>query len=424
MRCIIISIILYVLIAGCEGCSVGAGNAAGSVRVSSIKPAEPLLQQSNMEYQGAFRLPRGRHGISPQVYDSFAYGGTALAYNPANDSLFVVGHDWEQRVAEIRIPKIVNNTQLDKLSVAGVIQGVHDITEGRMANILAGESFFPGTVKIGGLLVYNGKLVGTSYAYFDGAGQAALSHFISSPNLSATGDFQGMFKVGLNIGAGFVDGYMALIPKAWQAFFGGPALTGNAALGVVSRTSYGPSSFVFDPDELGRENPVPAAAVVYYPQKHATLGDWGSTNPYFNGTTQIRGLVFPAGWRSVLFFGRHGTGKFCYGAGIGEAALATTSGQCYDPADSSKGTHGYPYVYQVWAYDALDLLAVKNGEKKPWGIKPYAIWQFNLPFGKSNAIINGAAYDPQGRRIFISAAYGDNDGMPLIHVFELKEERK
>jgi hypothetical protein len=426
MRFVLFSLLLCTLMAGCEGCSGSSKADAGLARIPQSTPSEPLLQQGNMVYQGAFRLPGGKYGAAQQN-DSLAYGGTALAYNPTNNSLFMVGHDWEQLVAEISIPQIVNSTQLTSLNTARVLQGLYDITEGHRANIGAGGAAMSGTIKIGGLMVSGGRLIGTSYAYFDGNGEAKLSHFTSGLNLSTRGDFVGMFQVGSSAEgslAGLVDGYMAQIPQQWQADFGGPALTGNAALSIISRTSYGPSAFVFDPAELGNKIPLPATAVVYYPQTHATLGDWGSTNPYFNGATQITGLVFPTGWRSVLFFGRHSTGTFCYGEGTGDSSLAATSGYCYDPAGSSKGTHAYPYVYQVWAYDALDLLSVKNGEKNPWDIKPYAVWQLNFPFGNANAIINGAAYDPDSQRIFISEAYGDNYGMPLIHVYRLQTKNK
>jgi len=46
-----------------------------------------LLRQSDLVYQGAFRLPSGAVGTS-----SFAYGGTALAFNAARRSLVLVGH--------------------------------------------------------------------------------------------------------------------------------------------------------------------------------------------------------------------------------------------------------------------------------------------------------------------------------------------
>ena len=46
------------------------------------------LQPPDLVYQGAFRVPGGSFAGS-----SFEYGGTALAFNPSNGSLFIVGHD-------------------------------------------------------------------------------------------------------------------------------------------------------------------------------------------------------------------------------------------------------------------------------------------------------------------------------------------
>src|SRR5688572_29206030 len=49
--------------------------------ISTALQAQPLLRQADLVYQGAFRLPPGQVGQS-----SFAYGGSALAYNAANNS--------------------------------------------------------------------------------------------------------------------------------------------------------------------------------------------------------------------------------------------------------------------------------------------------------------------------------------------------
>src|SRR6185436_6611985 len=117
------------------------------------------------------------------------------------------------------------------------------------------------------------------------------------------------FQVG-RLGAGYVSGYFGLVPAAWQTALGGPVLNGQCCLGIISRTSYGPALFAIDPTRLTASNPLPATPLVYYPQANP-LAEWDSTNPYFNGTTEIRGVVFPEGTRSVLFFGRHGTGEFC-----------------------------------------------------------------------------------------------------------------
>jgi len=182
---------------------------------------------------------------------------------------------------------------------------------------------------------------------------------------------------------------------------------------------------VIDPSYLGVIDPLPNIPLVHYPNAHK-LAPWEGTNALFNGTTEVRGVVFPEGWRSVLFFGRHGTGPFCYGPGTSDPALAGTPAPggvdvwCYDPTSASKGTHAYPYVYYVWAFDALHLADVRNGRKQPWEVRPYATWQLGLPAGITNPIhLGGATFDPATGRLFLSQMFG-NGLLPLIHVFTLE----
>jgi len=359
----------------------------------------PLIQKADLIYQGAFRLPSGIFGGS-----TFYYGGTGCAYNPTNNSLFLVGQN-EYMVAEVNIPQIVNSAQLRQLATASVRQPFTDASEGKMATVDTS------TVKVGGFMVFGGQLYGTAYSYYDADGTQMLSHYRSSLDLAVKGDVQGMYQVG-RLGAGFVSGYMTAIPFEWQSILGGPALTGQCCIPIISRTSFGPATFVFDPNDLGVKNPVPVIPLIYYPQSHP-LAQADTTNPYFNLATEIRGIVFPQGTRSVLFFGRQGIGPYCYGTGQ----------DCHDPTDGAKGTHSYPYVYQVWSYDASDLFKVKNGQLQPWDIRPYAIWDFDFPISTENKHIGGAVYDPQTERLFVSQQCVDwfgLDCMPLIHVFTIQ----
>ena len=160
-------------------------------------------------------------------------------------------------------------------------------------------------------------------------------------SLSTAGQVTGPLRVG-PLGAGFYSGYMGLIPAEWQAKFGGPALTGNADLGIISRTSYGPAASAFDPSNISGTGAQP---LVYYPEAHQTLGPWGGANQFYGGADTMRGIVFPSGTSTVLFFGKHG-GTFCYGVGTSNQSLdGKPSGNgvdpyCYDPDDGGKGVHG------------------------------------------------------------------------------------
>jgi len=364
-----------------------------------------LVHETDLAYLGAFKLPSGTFGAS-----SFGYGGTALAFNPANNSLFIVGHDWHQAIAEISIPTLSTSSSLSNLSTAGVLQPFVNVTS-RVPNYTLED-----TVKVGGLQVANGQLIVSLYEYYDGDADAQNSHYkLSSLNLSSA-SVTGLFKVGNN-GGGYVGGYMAEVPDDWQDDFGAPYMTGLSGVAVIARTSAGPGAFGFDPAQLGGTT-APTTSLVYYPYWHGgshpddhPLADVDSTNPFYNTSTQIRGLVFPEGSESVLFFGSHGIGTWWYGSNGDYPGLN-------DPARTSKGEHAYPYVYQVWAYDANDLRDVKNGIKEPWEVQPYDVWNYEPPFAASSGHAGGVAYDPTTGRIFVAQPYGDGE-RPVIYVYQV-----
>jgi hypothetical protein len=359
----------------------------------------PLVQQSNLVYEGAFRVPEGRIGGS-----TFAYGGYALAYNAEHNSLFMVGHAQEQQVAEISIPDIRTGSGLSELATATVLQPFADVLENRMDVVNPND----GNAKmIGGMLPYQGKLFISVYASYDAALTQVLSHFISGTTLGTTGDLRGPFRVG-TVGAHFIDGYFGEVPATLQAMLGGPVVNGHCCISIVSGTSYGPALFAINPSDIGAKTPAPATALVYYPNDHF-VNDWNVKSTFFNGSTSVRGVVIPAGTRSVLFFGTQGLGPFCYGGGDA----------CKDPANPYQGAHAYPYVSYVWAYDANDLAAVKSGKKKPWDVRPYGTWQLSLPFANDEIpAINGATFDPHTGRLFITRHKGDGE-RPLVHVFTI-----
>lgn len=379
--------------------AVVAGGAVSRSANLSVIVQSALVHEDALTYQGAFRLPGPDWGPS-----TFAYGGAAIAFNPARQSLFLVGHPYMQQVAEVAVPEIRMAPSIDGLATAPFLQPLTDITEGRLADI---NPIDPNSKMIGGLLPYDGHLFFTGYSYYDGLGSQQGSHFIAGLDLAAPGDISGPFAIGPM--AGYVSGYMGLVPQAWQAAMGGPVLNGQCCLNVISRTSFGPALFTIDPAKIGTPD-MKATPLVYYPIDHP-LGDWAGTNPYFNGSTQVTGVVFPENSNSVLFFGRHGLGPFCYGTGV----------ECNDPADNNKGTHAYPYVPYVWAYDAAELAEVAQGRREPWDVRPYATWSLQSPYQAWTGPLAGAAYDAATGRIFLVQAMGDGV-MPLVHVFTVARQ--
>jgi hypothetical protein len=360
-----------------------------------------LVRFWNLVYAGSFGVPHGAV-LRSSAGNGFDYGGTAPAFNPVNGTLFLLGHVYDQQTAELNIPAVLG-TSAESIPTATVRTPFVDALEGHLQDVAAGQG--DSNTQIAGQLVFKNQLYINPYVYYGDT--TAKSHWRRSPNLTATGTLQGPFAVG-PLGPDFYTGYMGLIPAEWQAALGGPVLMGNCCISLVARTSLGPSVSALDPAQFGNAT-VPASVLLAYPQAHQTLWVYGTagTNIYFNGSTQIKGVVFPAGTSSVLFFGRHGLGPYCYGDGD----------ECNDPDVSDKGEHAYPYAYYVWAYDAHDLAAVKAGQKQPWDVRPYAVWSLTLPTPDTHGHhIGGVAYDPATGRIFVSQLYGDGN-YPVIHVF-------
>lgn len=119
-----------------------AGNTSGSLPandtanpspyVPSSAPTE-LVQPSDLQYLGAFRLPDDSGG------SSWGYSGYAMTFYPGGDpsgpddgfpgSLYAVGHDHQQMVSEITIPKPVIGS-LDSMNSAATLRPFTDITNG------------------------------------------------------------------------------------------------------------------------------------------------------------------------------------------------------------------------------------------------------------------------------------------------------
>jgi hypothetical protein len=403
------------------GGTVAALQVFDAPRVAPIRPPQQpapgsrRLSFDDLIYQGAFRLPAETNG------DSFSFGGQTLAYKPATDTLLVGTRSG--KVAEVTIPAAAKATRLEGLPTAAYVNGFRDPADGHIRDI--GDD----GVALDGLLVHDGRLYGTGLIYYDATHSQRLTHFGRSLDLSRP-EVSRIYQVGETGKAGFVAGYMSSIPAEWRTALGGTAVTGQCCIPIVGRTSWGPSLFSWNPAELGRRDPVPVTPLLYYTKQHATLGSWEGSNEVYGGTTQMAGVAIIDGTRTVLFAGRNGVGPFCYGEGTSNAGKAnerTPDGEkyCYDPTSSDKGQHAYPYRLQFWAYDVLDLAAVRSGKKEPWEVEPYGVWPFELPsIGEPHPRLGRMTYDPQRRRLFISQLFAERSGfdyLPMIHIFKVRE---
>lgn len=367
----------------CAALVCGAVIATGDSGVSAEEQDAtglPLVQPGDLTYLGSFNVPQFDGGGTARE-QALTYGGFALGMSPTG--LYYGCHDWHERLAEISIAGVGGTASI--LQPCTPVPGLNQIDQDQ--------------INLGGTLFWNGRLIVSAYAYYDGDGSASRSHAVGSPSISGFTAFQPLGS----IGAGRVGGYMGVVPEEWRGLLGGPAFTGQCCIGIISRSSFGPSLTVFDPDDVGGGG-VPATSLLWYPESNPLSG-WSSTGELFNGSTQMGGAAFVPGTRSVIFFGRHGVGPFCYGSGSG----------CGDPEDSSQGTHAYPYRRQAWFYDAADLARVRAGQLQPSQVRPYAVVALPGAGGRGSRVPQ-TAFDPVTRRVYMADAYHDN---PRIHVYEI-----
>ncbi len=376
-----------------------------AVPMSAPAPSGTLLRPDDFTYLGALNLPNGQYG--PDGYFVFGYGGRNIAYNPANDSLFMTGHDYVQGIAEVTIPALVGGGTVGSFNTATVLQPFFQPLGVMPNNTLARVP--PRTLEIGGLMVVGSTLVGTTYDFYDGIVDAVGSHFIFDSLTLSADVLRGYYAVAPT--AGRTAGTMFPVPTAWQARLGYPYMTGQGNIAIIGRCSSGPGAYGFNPADftpstLAGVGQAPSTAYLGYGIDFP-LGPYQfSVSPLENGSGEFRGGAFIPGTDTVLFTGRMATNYVTYISGGGPTGLNNE------------------YEYIMWFYDANDLLAVKNGTKQPYEIVPYAAWNLTVPFVSAlNALeFGGACFDPATNRLFLSFMYANNAGfaaLPVVGVWHV-----
>ncbi|MFO0571415.1 MAG: hypothetical protein U0263_37645, partial [Polyangiaceae bacterium] len=81
------------------------------------------------------------------------------------------------------------------------------------------------------------------------------------------------------------------------------------------------------------------------------------------------------------------------------------------------------YAHFYWFWDVADLIAVKNGQKQPYDVQPYAYGEFPTPF-KSREI-GGGAFDAATGLLYLNVLNADHDQgtyavPPLVVVYKIE----
>lgn len=138
-----------------------------------------------------------------------------------------------------------------------------------------------------------------------------------------------------------------------------------------------------------------------------------------------KGTCFPAGSKTVLSIGNGGGGMWTY-SGNGEITGGDVylggglfnGAKTFDPSALTRGPHAYSLTNgcKIWAYDADELVKVKQGTKTYTQSQPYAVFSITLPYTQSMASI---AYDDATGRLYIAQPPDYIGGNGAIHVFQI-----
>ena len=377
-----------------------------------------LASVEDFQYVGAFRLPSKKYGESDL---NFSQG--PIAFNPDRKSLFIVGHAHQQAVAEFAIPELVDSTILTELNMCGdPIQPFASILDRASGGNPQGNN------RIGGMLYVPGpngpELLINAYEYYDAPGDNTLSMLVvrDANNLAAS-DVDGYFEVQGR--PGHTAGWMSPIPDSWRSDLGGDFLTGNSSgIPIISRTSVGPSAFVFNPgDVVGKKSvstPIATTRLLDFSlahRLHEDLSNESRSNELWNHLSRaVYGLIVP-GTRTYATFGHSGGNQSSVGYKIVQDNGRRTGGYASFAVDDN-----YHYY---WLWDVADLVQVRAGQEEPHEVRPYEYGIFPTPFEGQTHELGGGAFDAATGRIYLTAQKADREqgryaNPPVVMAYQVR----
>ncbi|TXD36958.1 hypothetical protein FRC98_09460 [Lujinxingia vulgaris] len=374
-------------------------------------PDDARVTPDAFNFVGAFRVPAGEFGNS-----SMNYSEGPIALHPERPSVFLVGHSHHQAIAEFTIPELVDSAVVAELNVAQApLQG--------FASVLNRAENPQSIDRIGGLaFIEDGEgqgydLLIHAWEYYDApADNTHTTLMLRDPDDLEGSAVDGYYELQ---GRAHANGWVSPIPEELQAELGATHLTGSSGgIPIHGRASIGPSFFTFDPAPLTAppSEVVPTEALLDFSLEHPLHEDMNNTDGTNDIWTHLSRATFgfiPPGSRTYLVIGEsggHETGV-CYKC-TPEGGTANCGGYC-----ANNVTDYSPFF---WAFDIDDLIAVKDGDKLPHEVRPFAHGPFEIPFNTTS--IGGGAFDAERGLLYLTAQRADREGTysnpPVIMVYD------
>lgn len=359
-----------------------------------------------LNYQGAFKIPKGTIGASTA---SFSYG--ALAFNPDNNSIFLAGHNLQGSVAEFPIPALVNSVNLADLNTASsALQTFSNVID-KATNDDYGE----GNV-ISGLHYNSGKLLVDIYSFYDQSPYSSTNTLIleDADNLASTA-VNGYFQMD---GRSYASGWISPIPSNLQSDLGGTHITGwtgSTARAIIHNSNIGPGAFSFNADS----DLLNSSTITDIATNELMLNTWGdlvaddsalySAGQVWTHASECSyGIIIP-GTDTYLCMGM--SGGHAGGMSYGVPPYGGNQGH-YTNIESDKSAY-------YWAFDVNDLIAVKAGTKDSGSVIPYAHGVLPVPFqGGGVKRVSGGTFDEATGTMYLTIFQAGDEWTPVIVAYK------
>ncbi|MGS2721743.1 hypothetical protein [Paraglaciecola aestuariivivens] len=375
----------------------------------------PSHSEFNFEYKGAFKFSTKPFGSSRMPYAN----GT-FAINPNGQTLFAVGHNQHQSIAEFEIPELRKSNNTKDLLIAKNIQPFTSFL--RNSNRLNNPEKLD---RISGMEVIEGELFVNAVEFYDApANNKNTTFIIRDINSLANSKVDGFFSMK---GAAHSAGWISKLPPKWRKTFSASFLNGYAGnYAINSRLSMGPTAFVSYIDAFAgideSNGLIPTRKLMDFSIKNPMVKDLynksGNNKIWTEVSNAYYGFIVPE-TDLYLVIGNSGGHESKIGYKAKQTNGKTCAGPCaYDPND---------YYNFFWIFDVNDFIRVQEGKKKPYELLPKTYGKLSLPFAPKNNTDNiiGADFDEKRNLLYLLLKEADRSQSqfelaPVMLVYKLK----
>lgn len=345
--------------------------------------ALPRFDPAPITYQGKFQIP-GRDSQGNLI----AYGAGASGFSEDGTQMYVACHSLAGPVANYDARgRIWVGTIPAPGGISQEIAPCTGLPDSELVKIsgVAGMQ----SPLVGSVIQKDGRFCLGGYITYDASGQNPRKTWWCGPSLSnLSGPIEGSVRNGLVTGGTSHTG-------VWATLLGGDIGANAQYSSIISRSSYGSSFTTFWSKDVGTtgfpmnfllgcpsNDPSTGAALPQCTTRFTEFTPPDLTT--YNGPEKIGATFIVPNTRTLIVVLREAKGEMCYGYATTDKTLHGTIypgpegvHYCYSLSGNptQKGMHGYPYVHAAVLFDLNDLVAVKNGTKKPWEVVPYATYE-------------------------------------------------